>query len=156
MTRGFGRPGGYFHGRALMQRMGQSATNDLPPTLELSLYQCADVLQFTSGSVPIEPESRWQGPKNGPSHLLGAVDALQAVEVALPPPKRGSVMGKASLISPPAQCVSENPSLDVERPMGAARAIAEVMFEVTTTGYSASQGKLPSAPLLRGFLATQT
>jgi hypothetical protein len=72
----------YSRGRALIERVAQRAKGkgDAPLAATLSPSECADVLRFISQSEPIEPENWWQDPKGAPSHLVGFIEVLQAIE----------------------------------------------------------------------------
>jgi hypothetical protein len=72
-------------GRSIIERMAISAEGQDDPEIQLALDHCADVLQFLSFIEPLEPESWWQDPAEGPSHLVGFQFVLRTLRANLQP-----------------------------------------------------------------------
>jgi hypothetical protein len=74
---------GYRNGYLLIERLAASSDSEDPPKLKLTPKQAADVLRFITLSAPISPRDWWKDPPNGPSHVVGFVFALDAIEECL-------------------------------------------------------------------------
>ena len=72
----------YQRGRELIERMAISARNNDPPSLKLSMIECADVLHFVTCSEPRDPPGWWD-PDTAPSPVVGFYCILQCVEASL-------------------------------------------------------------------------
>lgn len=70
-------------GRALIERLADSAEADHAPTLRLSPAQCADVVHFLAEIEPVEPASWWTDPQDAASHAVGLKFILEALEASL-------------------------------------------------------------------------
>jgi hypothetical protein len=70
----------YIRGRALIEAMAMSASGDEPPRVRMSAEQCADILHFIYHSEPRKPGGWWKDPAEGPSHVVGFVYVIDAVE----------------------------------------------------------------------------
>jgi hypothetical protein len=73
----------YQSGRSLIERPAISARGTDAPTLPLTAPQYADVVHFVQYSEPLEPSTWWSDPKRGPSHWVGFLFVLGAVEESL-------------------------------------------------------------------------
>ena len=73
----------YQRGRSLIERMAICTRECDEVTMKLSPVQCADVLNFVNNSEPIEPRTWWSDSDDGPSHVVGFVSVLEAVENSL-------------------------------------------------------------------------
>jgi hypothetical protein len=73
----------YQSGRSLIERLALSARGTEAPTLRLTAAQCADVVHFVRCSEPLERSTWWSDPKRGPSHWVGFIFVLEAVEESL-------------------------------------------------------------------------
>lgn len=73
----------YHRGRSVIEHMALSAVEDGDPTLPLTAIDCADVLHFVCGSEPFEPRTWWKDPEHGPSHVVGFIFVLRAIEGTL-------------------------------------------------------------------------
>jgi hypothetical protein len=51
--------------------------------LRLTPAQCADVVHFVRYSEPLESSNWWEDPEHAPSHWVGFVFVLKAVEESL-------------------------------------------------------------------------
>jgi hypothetical protein len=74
---------GYRNGNLLIERLAASAEGEDQPKMKLTPEQAADVLCFITFSTPISPRDWWKDPSDGPSHVVGFVFALEAVEECL-------------------------------------------------------------------------
>jgi hypothetical protein len=63
--------------------MAISTVGTKPPTLKLSPAQCADVLYFMHYLEPVDDKRWFREPDDEPSHLVGQMLVLQALEAAL-------------------------------------------------------------------------
>src|ERR1700734_4066718 len=71
---------GYRNGYLLLERLAASAGFEDSPKMKLPPEQAAEVLRFITLSAPISPRDWWKDPPDGPSHVVGFVFALDAVE----------------------------------------------------------------------------
>jgi hypothetical protein len=85
---GQGRDAGFHRGRSIIERMAMSADGAGIPDITLAPDHCADVLEFLANIEPLEPESWWQDPSEGPSHLVGFQFVLQVLSASLQPSER--------------------------------------------------------------------
>ena len=74
---------GYRNGILQILRLAASAQGEDPLTLRLTDDQCADVLHFIAYSDPIRPKDWWTEPKDAPSHIVGFIFVLHALEDSL-------------------------------------------------------------------------
>jgi len=70
----------YQLGRSLIVQLAMNARADDWPALRMSADQCADLLYFVRSSEPHKPAGWWKDPEHGPSHLVGFVFVLHAIE----------------------------------------------------------------------------
>jgi hypothetical protein len=73
----------YWTGRMLIERIALSAKGEDAPQLKLSVRECADVLRFIHSPAPVKRWNWWRDPPVAPSHLVGFVMVLQAIEDSL-------------------------------------------------------------------------
>lgn len=73
----------YQQGRALIERLADSAQGEKEPTLRLTVEECAAVLDYFSTVEPFEPGTWWDNPEGEPSRHCGLVAVMDAMRDSL-------------------------------------------------------------------------
>lgn len=73
----------YQCGRALLERLADSAEGEDHPTLRFNTEQCAQVCMYLRSIEPFTPANWWDDPEDAPSHTVGLQFVLGAVADSL-------------------------------------------------------------------------
>src|SRR5262249_35580266 len=73
----------YQCGRALLERLADSAEGENDPTWRLNPEQVAQVCDYLRSVEPFAPERWWDDPKDAPSHVTGFPFVLSALADSL-------------------------------------------------------------------------